>query len=290
MNFSASADPSSREPESRTRITLDTSLVFRDVELADNQRFSTWGNCERLQRGPLPRPDWVIEDLSAIDTDLGVLKTGKEGDVFLVERATENRSTLLACKRYRTADHRQFARAAEYREGLKMKRARDDRALAKGSEYGRMLRDHVWSAKEWQHLVDLYTWGAPVPYPVQIQGLEILMEFVENPDDPGTAAPRLQAVKPDRAMLDSYWQQLRDALFVFAEHQIAHGDLSPYNVLAAGDRLVVIDLPQVTDIVGVPRGLELLRHDCVTMCDWFSARGYEQDAEALFAELVAAAW
>ena len=39
------------------------------------------------ERGPEPRPDWVVTSASAIDTELGVLKTGKEADVFLIERA-----------------------------------------------------------------------------------------------------------------------------------------------------------------------------------------------------------
>ena len=42
---------------------------------------------EPLSRGPEPRPDWVVTSQGAIDTELGILKTGKEADVFLLERA-----------------------------------------------------------------------------------------------------------------------------------------------------------------------------------------------------------
>ena len=56
----------------------------------DNQRWSTWYDVEPLCRGPEPRPDWVITDAAAVDTELGVLKTGKEADVFLLERAVED--------------------------------------------------------------------------------------------------------------------------------------------------------------------------------------------------------
>src|SRR5690348_18415646 len=41
----------------------------------DADRWSTWDDAEH---GPLPRPDWVVTELAAVDTDLGVLKTGKE--------------------------------------------------------------------------------------------------------------------------------------------------------------------------------------------------------------------
>ena len=61
---------------------------FRSYDdLEDGQRWSTWLSVEPLCRGPEPRPDWVVTSQGAIDTELGVLKTGKEADVHLVERA-----------------------------------------------------------------------------------------------------------------------------------------------------------------------------------------------------------
>ena len=69
---------------------------------------------------------------------------------------------------------------------------------------------------------------------------------------------------------------------------MVHGDLSPYNILAAGERLVVIDLPQVIDLVGNPAGMDFLLRDCTNVCRWFRARGLEVDEHALFGELLAA--
>ena len=67
-----------------------------------NQRWSTWYDVEPLCRGPEPRPDWVITDRAAVDTELGILKTGKEADVFLLERAVDDGpSVVMAAKRYR---------------------------------------------------------------------------------------------------------------------------------------------------------------------------------------------
>ena len=37
------------------------------------QRWSTWDTGER---GPAPHPPWLVTELAAVDTDLGVLKTG----------------------------------------------------------------------------------------------------------------------------------------------------------------------------------------------------------------------
>ena len=71
-----------------TRRSSSTSLrTSRTTTYAEGQRWSTWLSVEPLSRGPEPRPDWIVTSQGAIDTDLGILKTGKEADVFLVERA-----------------------------------------------------------------------------------------------------------------------------------------------------------------------------------------------------------
>jgi RIO kinase 1 len=69
----------------------------------------------------------------------------------------------------------------------------------------------------------------------------------------------------------------------------AQGELSPYNVLAAGDRLVVIDLPQAVDIVANPAGLDFLMRDCHNVCRWFVSRGLDVDENELFGDLLSVA-
>lgn len=263
---------------------------YLDDQLGDSQRWSTWLATEKLMRGPLPYPEFVIEDAGAIDTELGVLKTGKEADVFLIERATSEQHALLAAKRYRSPEQRTFNRSSTYTQGRSVKRSRDARALKNGSVYGRLVEASRWANAEWQHMRLCFEAGAPVPYPVQILGTEILMEFIEDPEAPGAAAPRLQHVRPDAERLGHYWQQIVEAMKVFARLGYAHGDLSPYNVLAAGERLVVIDLPQFVDMTENERGVGFLQRDCQNMCAWFQSRGLDVDADELLAELIAEAW
>ncbi|MGG5752069.1 serine protein kinase RIO [Zafaria sp. Z1313] len=287
------ADDDGAAPRRRTRPPRpDRSAEWNvlDDALGPDQRWSTWPGLEKLMRGPAPYPEFVLEDAAAIDTELGVLKTGKEADVFLIERATAERRAILAAKRYRTPEQRLFHRSSAYNEGRSVRRSRDARALKTGSSYGRLVEAGRWASSEWNYLRMAFEAGAPVPYPVQICGTEILMEFIEDPEVPGAAAPRLQQTTPDAARLAGYWEQLLEAMRAFARLGFAHGDLSPYNVLAAGDRLVVIDLPQFVDLAGNTQGMELLARDCRTMCGWFAARGLEHDPEELFGELVASAW
>jgi len=265
-----------------------------DEELGEGQRWSTWLDLERSSRGPEPRPDWVVTEDSAIDTELGVLKTGKEADVFLLERAVAAiggnpaRRCIVAAKRYRGEEHRSFHRSAAYVEGRRTRNSRDSRAMSKKSAYGRSVAAGGWAYAEWVALVRLWTAGVPVPYPVQVDGTELLMEFIDDGD--GAAAPRLAQVRPKGALLDSYFEQVRHGMRELARAGLAHGDLSPYNVLAQGDRIVMIDLPQVVDIVGNPQGMDFLLRDCRNMAAWFTGRGLEVDEQELFADLLTMAF
>ncbi|MGI8691951.1 MAG: serine protein kinase RIO [Geodermatophilaceae bacterium] len=269
-------------------IPAEWSTAFNAVEDPDDgQRWSTWLSVERGARGPEPRPDWVVTDEAAIDTELGILKTGKEADVFLLERGVpgdDERRVIMAAKRYRSEEHRNFHRSAVYTEGRRTRRSRDARAIAKKTAHGRSVAAGEWAYAEFAALSKLWAAGVPVPYPVQIDGSELLMELITVD---GAAAPRLAQVRPDGELLASYFDQLREAMGVLARAGWAHGDLSAYNILAAGERVVIIDLPQLIDIVGNPQGMELLMRDCHNVCSWFSTKGLDVDEHELYGELVA---
>ncbi|MDO8144781.1 serine protein kinase RIO [Isoptericola sp. 178] len=276
---------------------LSLSLTTADHDgPGPDQRWSTWPTVAKGQRGPAPRPDWVVTAAAALDTELGVLKTGKEADVFLVERAVPadpGQASLLAAKRYRTPEHRQFHRDSTYTDGRRVRRTRDQRAVEdRRSAWGRGVRATQWADAEFTTLGTLWDAGAAVPYPVQVDGTEVLMEFVGTVDDDGTAvaAPRLDRSRPAPDEAADWFEQLLATMSVLARLGWAHGDLSPYNVLVDAGRIVVIDVPQVVDLVANPAGPELLHRDCRTVCRWFAARGLAVDADEVFADLLAQAW
>jgi RIO kinase 1 len=267
------------------------TLAFQPVDdPGDGQRWSTWRSVEKGARGPQPWPDWVVTDDAAIDAELGVLKTGKEADVFLVERAVpgrDDRSVVMAAKRYRSEEHRSFHRSAAYTEGRRTRRSRDARALAKKTAHGRSIAAGEWAHAEFVALSRLWSAGVPVPYPVQIDGTELLLELITVN---GVAAPRLAQVRPGPELLRSYYEQITDAMATMARGGWAHGDLSAYNMLAADERVVIIDLPQLVDIVGNPHGMDMLQRDCRNVSSWFRSRGLDVDEHALFGELLAQAF
>ncbi len=261
-------------------------LEVRDDIPDEGARWSTWDQSSPTERGPVPHPDWLVTELAATDAELGILKTGKEADVYLVERGIPDtdRRCLLAAKRYRAAEHRMFHRDAGYLEGRRVRATRVNRAMSTRTSFGKEAIAGQWAVAEFTALCRLWTAGVPVPYPVQIIGTEVLLEFIGDADGE-TAAPRLAQLRQDTADLPDLWRQLVEALTTMARAGFAHGDLSAYNLLVHNGRLIVIDLPQIVDVVANPRGKEFLIRDVHNVAAWFSAHGVDADADALGREL-----
>ncbi len=280
-----------KEPAAIDWAALQYDALSED--LGDDQRWSTWRSVDRSSRGPQPWPAWLVTSQAALDTELGILKTGKEADVWLLERGVPNgESCLLAAKRYRTAEHRLFQRASSYTEGRRGRDSRENRAVRLKSGFGRQIEATRWANAEFVTLKRLWAAGVRVPYPAQLDGNEILMEFI---GDGVAAAPRLAQCDPNPDQLRWLWAQVVEAMIRFGAQQLVHGDLSPFNVLVTGlsgpePELVIIDVPQVLDLVSNPNGVEYLHRDCRNMADWFVRKGLQVDADVLLAEVLAAAW
>jgi RIO kinase 1 len=284
---SAAWPPPAPDREPAETVAPEFVFDFRAYDDVDPeyQRWTTWLSVEPTCRGPEPRPPWLVTSQAAVDTELGILKTGKEADVFLLERAVPDGgpSVVMAAKRYRGEERSSFHRSAAYTEGRRVRRSRDARALQKKTAHGRAVAAGQWALAEWQSLTTLWTAGLPVPYPVQIDGTELLMEWITVD---GETAPRLARERPGPALLASYFEQLREAVATMAQLGLVHGDLSAYNILAAGERLVIIDLPQVVDLVGNPLGMDFLLRDCTNVCGWFRSKGLDVDEHEMFADIV----
>jgi RIO kinase 1 len=255
--------------------------LHEDPDLPETgDRWSTWDDA---LHGPKPWPDWIRTEYGAVDTELGMIKTGKEADVFLVRRAVPDtdKVSMLAAKRYRDGDHRLFHRDAGYLEGRRVRRSREMRAMTNRTAFGKELIAGQWAAAEFGALSHLWHIGQEsglvcVPYPVQLIGTELMLEFIGDWET-GEAAPRLAQVRTSRAELEDLWRQTVDAVSVLARAQVAHGDLSPYNLLVHRGRLVLIDLPQIVDVIANPLGADFIARDVRNVAKWFAARGLPAD-------------
>ena len=244
-----------------------------------------------------PQPDWLVDE-PYHDTDLGVLKSGKEAQINLIERRGEDgTSCLVARKRYLPREVKEkgalealgvqqastFRNDVQYREGRQFRKSRDRRAVERMSTYGKRLLQDRWTGHEHEVMTRLWHHGLPVPYPLAYADDLYDMGYV---GDLGGAAPQLHAARLEGRQLASALEQLVDGLRTMVAAGIAHGDLSAYNLLWWDEVLWFIDFPQAVDIAANPQGLNFLHTDVVNVCRWFERRGLTVDAEALFADLL----
>ncbi len=249
-------------------------------------------------------PAWLADGRTPfVDEVLGLLKTGKEAEVFITLRRTVDggRSVLLAHKRYRplkaTAKgeiealgftrSRTFTNDVLYHEGRRLRFSRDQRAVERMTDYGRKLLAERWPGQELETLQRAFEAGVTVPYPVEFTGDGMLMQLI---GDEAGAAPRLVNARLSGDELAAAYQQLLEELRTLTRAGLVHADLSPFNVLWWRGRLWLIDFPQAVDLVNNPHGFDMLHHDVVTMCTWFARRGIDTDGEAVFADLLSEAF
>jgi RIO kinase 1 len=244
-------------------------------------------------------PEWLITE-GYEDVRLGTLKSGKEAEVFLVERIGETRSCFLAHKRYRPRTPEYSGQLRElgfskgtiyrsdavYRKGWNLK-SRDQRAVDKKTDHGRDVVAAMWPINELAMLRRAWDAGASVPYPVDVVDDGVLMQFMGEGQ---VAAPRLVDARLDRDGLAHAWRQLVDNLRLLTSAKLVHSDLSVYNLLWYEGRVVVIDFPQAVDVIVNPEAPGLLHRDVLNVATWFGRHGVQVDAERVFGQLLSVMW
>jgi RIO kinase 1 len=245
--------------------------------------------------GAPPVPPWLITH-SYEDRDAGVLKSGKEAEVFLVERVADDGSShLLAHKRYRPRYPKKgelealgfskgtiYRADAVYQAGWSLK-PRERRALDQGSKFGHELAKNMWPYIEKSTLERAWRAGASVPFPVEQTEDGILMEYIGNSEG---AAPRLANAGLSFEQARDARDQLIESLRAMSGERIVHGDLSAYNMLWWQERLVIIDFPQAVDAFSNPHAPDLLHRDLRNVHEWFDRHRAGFDVEEVFVELV----
>ena len=248
-----------------------------------------------------PTPSWLITDeVDYVELDLGNLKSGKEAEVFVVERTYLDRSCLLAHKRYRPRTvsgkgelealgfqrANRFMNDLAYRDGRKFAKSRDQRAADRMTKYGKKLLTGKWTGHELDMMQHAWDAGVNVPYPVGTLGDGMLMQYL---GDAERAAPRLAEARLRPAEVRAAQEQLVENVRILVGAGFVHADLSAFNLLWWEDRLWLIDFPQAVDVTTNPHAFEYLYRDLNNVGNWFARRGEPIPVEELYAELIATA-
>lgn len=252
---------------------------------------------ESLSDQPFRQPAWLVAE-PYTDVDHGVVKSGKEAQVNLVERiGDDGRSCLIARKRYLPRHVTQkgqlealgvqrastFRHDVQYREGRQFRKTRDRRAIERMSTYGKKLLQDRWTGTEHDVMSRLWSAGVSVPYPIGFADDVFDLEYVGSWE---MAAPQLSAARLSSPQLAGAFEQLLVGLRAITAAGLAHGDLSAYNLLWWRDRVWFIDFPQAVDLAANPQGISYLHRDVDNIAIWFGRRGLDLDAEATFADVL----
>jgi RIO kinase 1 len=186
--------------------------------------------------------DVLLAD-GVIDEVLGRLKSGKEANISLVRRG----DAVLAAKVYKDRSTRSFKNNADYKEGRKVRNTRTQRAMDSGGQFGRDAAEQAWKSAEADALYRLVGSGVHVPTPVMFYEGVLLMELVRGAD--GRPAPRMIDVGIESSAAIGVYADLVSQMIAMLCCDLIHGDLSPYNILAAADGPTIIDFPQVVSAV-----------------------------------------
>ncbi len=186
--------------------------------------------------------DVLLAD-GVIDEVLGRLKSGKEANISLVRRG----DAVIAAKVYKDRATRSFKNNSDYKEGRKVRNSRTQRAIDGGGRFGRDAAEQAWKSAEADALYKLVGSGVRVPEPVMFYEGVLLMDLVCDAE--GHPAPRLIDVAIERDAAIGVFADLVAQMISMLCCDLIHGDLSPYNILAAADGPTIIDFPQVISAV-----------------------------------------
>ncbi len=210
-----------------------------------------------------PKPIQPLIDDCIVDEVIRPLMSGKEAAVYVVRCGSE----IRCAKVYKEASKRSFKQAVNYQEGRKVRNSRRQRAMEKGSRFGRKQQEDVWQNAEIDALYRLAAAGVRVPKPYGCFDGVLLMELVTSDD--GEVAPRLNdiAMSAEQALEDHYVVMQYVLRMLCAG--LVHGDLSEFNVLVDDYGPVIIDLPQAVDAAANNHAERMLTRDIDNMTAYY---------------------
>ena len=211
----------------------------------------------------IPKRIQPLIDDGIINAVVRRLMSGKEADVFVVRCG----SNIRCAKVYKEATKRSFKQAVTYREGRKVRNSRRNRAMEKGSKYGRKQTEEIWQNAEVDALYKLANAGVRVPTPYGCIDGVLLMELICDAD--GDVAPRLGDVtmSAEKAIEDHRMVMVYVVRMLCVG--LVHGDLSEFNVLLDEQGPVIIDLPQAVNAAANNQAESMLSRDVNNMTNYY---------------------
>jgi RIO kinase 1 len=202
--------------------------------------------------------DGLIQDV------IRPLKSGKEASVFVV--LADNR--YCAAKVYKDAERRTFRHRQDYVEGRQVGDSRQQRAMSRGSRFGKKQSEAAWQSMEATVLSRLHAAGVRVPQVLSGGDGVLVMELVCDRD----GNPANQIVHTHftaQEALRTHGIIIQEIARMLCAGYV-HGDLSEFNILMAPDGPVIIDVPQAVDAASNNNAKRMLLRDVENVTRFFA--------------------
>ena len=223
---------------------------------------------------------------------LAQVKGGKEASVYRCLAEASAGPALLAAKVYRPRRFRNLRNDKVYREGrailtadgspVKKTDHRIMRAIGKKTAFGAQVQHTSWIMHEFTTMRRLHAAGAAVPAPIAAAENAILMSYF---GDERRAAPTLNEISLPSKLAGELFEEVLRNIELMLQHNLIHGDLSAYNLLFWEGRVILIDFPQMTDLLTNRKAALILQRDIRRVCEYFAKQGLRRDPAAIMSEL-----
>lgn len=192
------------------------------------------------------------------------LAHGKESAVF---RGTRPDGSFAAVKVYKY-ETTSFHTMDRYIEG--------DPRFAKARHALRPLI-RQWAQKEFANLQACERAGVRAPRPFACRENVVVMEFLGEGGIPYAKLQDVILEDPEKTL-----KEILEDMRKLNRAGLVHADLSPYNIVYAGDLPYIIDVSQAV-LLQHPRSQEFLEHDVRTILKYFAKLGVKRDFEETLA-------
>ncbi|MDP1920598.1 MAG: RIO1 family regulatory kinase/ATPase [Myxococcales bacterium] len=213
-------------------------------------------------------------DEGIIDEVFQQLKTGKEAEVWLVS----HRGEPVAAKLYKEREFRSFKNDSGYTEGRTVRNSRTQRAMDRGTSFGKRSAEEAWKSAEADAMYALHAAGVRVPRPVLFYDGVLLMEVIGDAE--GRVAPRLVEAGLTHEQAMPLYEHLRGEVIKMLTADLIHGDLSEFNILMGASGPVIIDFPQVVAAARNSSSEKYFRRDLGNLLRFFSGLNPEVSKHA----------
>lgn len=212
----------------------------------------------------IPAPLRELLDDGIVQEVVRALKSGKEAAVFVVLVDGQ----YCAAKVYKAAEQRNFRNRADYVEGRRVGGSREQRAMSKGSRFGKQQNEQAWQGHEAAAMLKLREAGVRVPTVRQRCEGVLLMDLILGPD--GEPAPQLAAGRFTHDQAVRCHDEIVRSIAKMLCAGLIHGDLSEHNILLDAQGPVIIDFPQAIDATRNGGARRLLLRDVNNIKRFFS--------------------